>query len=246
MISIAACDDDSVFLNTVMRKLITDAARRCEMNVNISFFADGNRLLDEFRNGNLFDVVILDVDMPAIDGKQLAQQLRLIDSSFYLVFVTSHEKEIYNTLKYDFKTFITKSSDTESQLSELVRVFDNYLANSPKYEIFEILREGRPSSCKIPLCNVVAFYLSSKIIYLKTATEEIILQEKIFSKITDKYSDKGFSPTHRNYIVNVGKIKEIAEDAVILNNNDRLPLSKRCRKPLLKALSEYVMFGVND
>lgn len=246
MINIAACDDDSVFLDNVMKKLITEAAGRCETNVNISFFSDGQSLLEQFRNGNLFDIVILDIDMPDIDGKQLAEQLRLIDSSFYLLFMSSHEKEIYNTLKYDFKTFLTKSSDVNAQLEELVRVFGKFLNESIQYEVFPILRQGQSSLYRIPLCNITSFYFTDKIIYLKTTTDQVILQEKVFSKITDKYLEKGFYPTHRNYIVNLGKIREIALDEVILSNNDRLPLSKRCRKPLLKALSEYVMFGVNN
>ena len=49
MISIAVCDDDKIYLNTVMRNLIKNVARICEIKVNVSFFVDGNSLLDEFR-----------------------------------------------------------------------------------------------------------------------------------------------------------------------------------------------------
>ena len=246
MISIAVCDDDKIYLNTVMRNLIKNVARICEIKVNVSFFVDGNSLLDEFLKGNLFDIVVLDIDMPSIDGKQLAQQLRLIDSSFYLVFMTSHEREIFNTLKYDFKTFISKGTDLQTQTNELVRVFSKFISESPIYEIITILRDGKTSVCKIPICNIAAFYLSDRNIYMKTTTEEVILQEKVFSKISGSYLSRGFFHTHRNCIVNIGKIKEICENEVILNTEDRLKLSKRCRKPLINALSEYIMFGVNN
>lgn len=244
-INIAVCDDDSTYLNTTMKNLIANAARRCEMTISISFFTNSAKLLKEFQNGNLFDIVILDIDMPRIDGKQLAEKLRLIDSSFYLIFVTSYKMEIFNTLKYDIKTFITKNSDIKAQENEFVRIFNDYLSKSVQYEVFEILRDGFPATYKVPLSNIVAFYMVNKIMYMKTTTEEFVLKEKTFNRISDYYIQKGFYATYRNYMVNVGKIKEISNNYVILNNDDRLPLSKRYKKPLLKALNKFVTIEVD-
>ncbi len=243
--NIAVCDDDITFLNNTMRNLISAAARNCEMKINIDFYTDRNKLIREFEKGNLYDIVILDIDMPRINGKQLAERLRIIDCSFYLIFVTSYKMEIFNTIKYDFKTFITKSSNIKEQENELIRIFNDFLSKSIHYEIFEILRDGLPATYKIPICNIVAFYMIDKITYLKTTTEELVLQEKIFGRISDRYIEKGFCTTYRNYIVNIGKIKEISDNYVIFNNNEKLPLSKRCKKALLKALNEYVMIKVD-
>lgn len=244
-INIAACDDDIVFLKNTMGKLLANAARRCGIKIDPKFFTDGTKLLNDFKNGILYDVVILDIEMPHINGKQLAESLRLIDSSFFLVFITSHKMEVFNTFQYGIKTFIHKSADLQAGEDELVRVFKECIANSPQYEVFDVLREGLPSTYRIPLCNILAFYLIDKIAYIKTTTEEIVLQEKIFSKIIEKYADKGFYETYRNYIVNISKVKEIKDNCVILNNDEKLPLSKRNKKPLLKALNEYVMVEVD-
>ena len=153
--------------------------------------------------------------------------------------------EIFNTIKYDFKTFITKSSNIQEQENELVRIFNDFLSKSIQYEVFEILRDGCPTTYKIPLCNITAFYMVDKIIYLKTTTEDIVLQEKIFSKISDLYLNKGFYNNYRNYIVNISKVKEIGDTYIILNNDEKLPLSKRSKKTFLKALNEYVMVEVD-
>lgn len=244
-INIAACDDDIVFLKNTMGKLLANAARRCGIKIDPKFFTDGTKLLNDFKNGILYDVVILDIEMPHINGKQLAERLRLIDSSFFLVFITSHKMEVFNTFQYGIKTFIHKSADLQAGEDELVRVFKECIANSPQYEVFDILREGLPSTYRIPLCNILAFYLIDKIAYMKTTTEELVLQEKTFSRITEKYADKCFYETYRNYIVNISKVKEIKDNCVILNNDEKLPLSKRNKKPLLKALNEYVMVEVD-
>lgn len=245
IINVAACDDDIVFLKNTMGKLLANAARRCGIKIEPKFFTDGTKLLNDFKNGILYDVVILDIEMPHINGKQLAERLRLIDSSFFLVFITSHKMEVFNTFQYGIKTFIHKSADLQAGEDELVRVFNECIANSPQYEVFDILREGLPSTYRIPLCNILAFYLIDKIAYMKTTTEELVLQEKTFSRITEKYTDKGFYETYRNYIVNISKVKEIKDNCVILNNDEKLPLSKRNKKPLLKALNEYVMVEVD-
>ena len=242
---IAACDDDFVFLDKILRNLVTNAARRCEMNMVLNFFTSGISLLKEFEKGNLYDIVILDIDMPRINGKQLAEKLRLIDSSFFLIFMTSYKSEVFNTLQYNFKTFLPKSFDMQKQENELVRVFNDFSSKIPQYEVFDILRDGCSGTFKIHISNIVAFYMIDKIIYLKTTTDELVLQEKTFIKITDRYLEKGFSQSYRNYIVNISKIKEISDNFIILNNDEKLPLSKRCKKPLLKALNEYVMVEVD-
>ncbi len=244
-INIATCDDDIVFLNNTMRKVISNAALRCEIKINIKFFTDGTKLLNEFKKGHLYDIVILDIEMPHINGKQLAENLRMIDSSFYLIFITSYKMEIFNTIQYDFKTFIQKNSDIQKTEDELVRILNEYKSHAPQYEVFNILKDGAQSTYKIPMCNIMAFYLVDKMVYLKTTTEEIILQDRVLSKITNQYADKGFYETYRNYIVNISKVKEIMDNCVILNNDEKLPLSKRNKKPLLKALNEYVMIEVD-
>ena len=241
MIKIAICDDDIQYMRENVGKLVCEISASMNTEIEIKLFSDGNRLLNCFKNGKYFDIVILDIDMPAINGKVLAEHLRTIDHSFYLVFLTSYKMEVFDSIKYKFNAFIPKDFELQKITSELSRVISDYLSNHPKFEFFEILRDGLPSFVKIPIQNILYFYLSEKQLYIKTLNDEFILTERIFSVVTDKYINKGFYESYRNYLVSVAKITEICDNYAILCNSEKVPVSKRARKGLIRAVSNYVL-----
>lgn len=245
MISVAVCDDDLTFLKTTMTDLLTVSARKAKIAIKTTFFTDGRKLLHEFKNGNPFDIVILDIAMPHINGKVLAEQLRLLNRSFFLVFMTAYEEEVFNTIRYAINAFIPKSYDTALVQNELIRVFNEYAKYNPEYEVFEILRDGIPVTYKIMKDDILAFCFLNKILYMKTYNEQFVLRERIFSNISDHFKNNGFMECYRNYLVNINRVREISEDNVILDNGEELPLSKRSKNSLLKKLNCSIIAEVN-
>ena len=74
MIKIAVCDDDEIFISKTLKHAVSVAVKSAEITPKI--FIDGTSLLDRFQNGEYYDIVILDIDMPKINGKELAAKLR--------------------------------------------------------------------------------------------------------------------------------------------------------------------------
>lgn len=245
MITVAVCDDDITFLKTTMTRVFTASDIKFQKKIKVTYFTDGRKLLHEFKNGNPFDIVILDIAMPHINGKMLAEQLRLLNRSFFLVFMTAYEEEIINTIRYMINAFIPKSYNTEQVQNELIRVFDEYAKYNPEYEIIEILKDGVPVTYKIVKDDILAFYFMNKILYMKTYNEQFILRERIFSNISDRFKNNGFMECYRNYLVNINRIREINDNSVVLDNGEKLPLSKRSKNSLLKKLCHSIIAEVN-
>ena len=245
MITVAVCDDDLTFLKTTMTDFLTVSARKAQKTIKPTFFTDGRKLLHEFKNGNPFDIVILDIAMPHINGKTLAEQLRLLNRSFFLVFMTAYEEEVFNTIRYAINAFIPKSYDTMFVQSELVRVFNEYSRYNPDYEVFEILRDGMSVTYKIMRDDILAFCLLNKILYMKTYNEQFVLRERIFSNISDHFKNNGFMECYRNYLININRVREISEDNVILDNGEEVPLSKRSKSSLLNKLNRSIIAEVD-
>lgn len=245
MITVAVCDDDVNFLNTTMSTILNASAKKTRTMIKPTFFTDGRKLLKEFKNGNPFDIVILDIAMPHINGKTLAEQLRLLNRSFFLVFMTAYEEELIKTVRYRINSFIPKSYDTSFVENELIRVFDEYAEYNPDYEVIEILKGGLPAIYKIPTDDILAFYFLNKILYMRTYSEQFILRERIFSNISDDFKNKGFMECYRNYLINIKRIREVNEDNIILDNGEEFPLSKRSKNSLVKALNRSIIAEVN-
>lgn len=87
--NIAICDDSKVFLKTLERALNHYAALR-DTTVHLRVFSSPNRMLGE----NLSDtqVAFLDIEMPQLNGLELAGQLRQRYPELLIVFLTSFIK----------------------------------------------------------------------------------------------------------------------------------------------------------
>ena len=69
---IAICDDEEIYrieLKSLLDKLLINA------DYNIDTFDDGNRLSESFKSLP-YDLVFLDIEMPAVDGITLAKKIR--------------------------------------------------------------------------------------------------------------------------------------------------------------------------
>lgn len=244
MIKIAVCDDDATFISKTLKYALSMAIKSSELTPDIRFFTDGTLLLNEFQNGEYYDIVILDIDMPKINGKDLAAKLREIDMSFFMAFITSYPNELANTIPYRINAFISKDGDVNKYGAELTRVFSEYKRIKPEREIIEVNKNGETIYITIPLNSIYWFRFSEKTIGMKTILEEYILVEKTFSKITEKYICKGFFEAHRNILVNLKKIRSVGESLIVLDDGEQLPLSRRKRKALLEAMAGNIITEV--
>lgn len=240
MIRIAVCDDELMYLRS-LKGLFSAALKKADLSADVSFFTTGNDIINDFLCHRPYDIVILDIDMPGIDGKTVAQKLRIMDSSFFLVFITSYKSEVYNTIPYRINAFISKDSDTAFIISELSRVFREYKNYSPRFEMFTVLLENKKQVIKIPVDDIFYFYCARKTTYLVTGAEEFRLAADRFSYIADSYCDKGFFEVCRGYVVNTCKVKVVRNSEIVLDNDKRLPLSRGRKNMLLDEISNHIV-----
>lgn len=238
MISIAICDDEIQLLKEQLTPLLKQVIAQKELQAKITYFDDESILLDNFKKRNIYDIVILDIDMPSINGKELARKLRAIDAEFTLAFFTAYEREVFSAIPIGISAFIPKKFDDEKILLALTELFDAFLAKEPQYEMLDVLIEGKPSIVKVQASNIYYFQLESKIITAHTYNESYILSERKFDNIVKKYLQSGFYQINRACIVNVAKIYEILGDSIIMDNRDELMVSRRTKKGLLHEITK--------
>lgn len=233
MIKIAVCDDEIDLLKTTFTHLLNHVLTQLDIQAEITYYNDGLNLLNDFKKQNIYDMVILDIDMPSINGKELARNLRAIDSEFTLAFVTAYEREVFSAIPIGISAFIPKNFEDEKIISSLTELFDVFLAKNPQYEVLDVLIDGKLSIIKIQASNIYYFQFSSKIITVHTYNDSYILSERIFDNIVKKYLSNGFYQINRTCIVNVAKVYEVLDDSITMDNGDKLMVSRRTRKGLI-------------
>lgn len=83
---IAIVEDDSRFADQ-LEILIHQFAEEQQLQVEIKQFPDGAALVEAY--DYTFDLLLLDVDMPGLDGISAARQIRERDADVLLIFITN-------------------------------------------------------------------------------------------------------------------------------------------------------------
>ena len=244
MLSIVVCDDDVNFINYVLKPAFGELLEHNSARFTVQYFSNPLQVLEFFQENNIPDILFLDIEMPDMNGKVLAGKLRAIDRSFSLVFISSYEKEVFDSFKYQTMDFIPKNLMEEPYSSKLLQIIQRHASVQMPAESIEIIdKSGQLMQRKFLLNNILGFYIKNRAIYLMTYSDEFELVEKKFKKIEDNYLPRGFAISHRNYLVNTSHIRAIKSNALLLDNEKSVPVSVRCLKPLRDAFNKYLANG---
>ncbi len=126
---IVICDDDELF-NEIMSEKLSTVLNKNQIKYNITTFFNGSELITALNDSlNRFDVVFLDVDMPGVNGENIAQYINSSKASIPVIFVTNYDDFVFSSFKYRPFGFLRKSH-VDSELEEAVIRLDNYLSKS--------------------------------------------------------------------------------------------------------------------
>ena len=125
MIRLAVCDDE-IGLLTQVDQLISNynQNRTSEGKVIVSTFLSPKTLLANVEDGDTYDVYLLDIEMPDMDGLTLARAIKKIQEQAVIVFLTSHSSMAFTveTVKLGVTRYVSKLDMEESGRSD-VQIF---------------------------------------------------------------------------------------------------------------------------
>ena len=116
MTRIAVCDDDAIFLERV-EQLLKKYAKENDQTFGLTCLQNPQTLWDEVNDGTIFDIFILDIEMPELDGLKLAERIRQASPNAPILFFTSHVELSREGYKVEALRFVSKVS-MESELPE--------------------------------------------------------------------------------------------------------------------------------
>ncbi len=229
---IAVCDDEEKF-RTQARDIIDKMAG--SLDVTVDAFSDGRKLLEAF-DRNPYDVLFLDIEMPAMDGITLAKKLRERTDSIYIVFLTGHVEYALEGYEVNALRYLTKPVK-EDKLREVLRfVMDK---NSTKRQLL-IKEDGE--EVLINVSDIIYFEAQNQYVMIYATDGEHLIRYNI-GDFENELKGDGFFRTHRGYLISLAKVKKLVKSEVLMETPDgevSLPVSRSNVKTLKEALYSYV------
>ncbi len=113
MIRIAICDDEERIVEELSKRVKEQFSE-----AEVVCFSEGEMLLEMMREV-LFDIVLLDIDMPGISGLDAAEVMQTMERRPLIIFVTSHDELVYDSLQLHPFGFVRKSH-MDDELAKVV------------------------------------------------------------------------------------------------------------------------------
>lgn len=233
MFYIAVCDDNQRDLSVVVHYL--KSLRKHNFQLEIVPFTNGLDLLQYYKKGKRFDLLILDMLMEPINGIEVAKHIRNYDADVPIMIVTATVEFALDGYKVNAYRYILKPIDGEHFRKEVRDVLLKRAKEQSQYYKFT----NENGLHKILLADI--FYFESNV---RTIT---IFKEKGCFAYTDKISDvelalqgQPFVRVHKSFIVNMKHISNIFKDVITMDNGDEVPLSRFKSKDVRELFLEYM------
>lgn len=246
MIQIAICDDQLKELEQTCSMLGKYHHLHPELDISIHRFMTGCELLESIREPKQFDIYLLDILMPKINGIEAGTAIRQNDSTAVIIYLTSSPDYALQSYQVDAGGYLLKPYSEEDLFATLDKVLAKLDAEDQKRFILQTSRDSIES---IPYSHLIYLeYYQHRLIAHTTEgkTVESIYFRKSFQKMTASLTDSRFMQISASVIVNMQHIRNINSREVRLSNGTNPIISRQFNTTAKKAFMNYLLERGNE
>ena len=231
MYSVAIVEDDAADRECLVRYLDRLAPSVAE-GVHVRAFSSGLDLLDAYPDD--LDVLLLDIEMPDLNGIEVARRVRDFDQRVSIVFVT-------NLYQFALEGYRVRAMDF------LVKPLRYTSFRATMEKAFELTEKRRPRYVRLEFDKASRLVDITTITYVETQRKRLLIHTKGGDEycsgplrlLEEKLAPYGFASIHQSYLVNMKYVEHVGQTTVVVAG-DELPLSRHKRQQFITELTDYV------
>ena len=214
---IAICDDSDADRQYVL-SMVDRWAVTAGHVVHTDTFTSAEKFLFHYAEESDYDILLLDIEMGAMDGVTMAKQLRKNNDTVQIVFITGYSDYISEGYEVAALHYLMKPVREEKLCSVLDRAAEK-LSKNEKVLNFEISGEMvRVPIYQIRYAGVFGNYVT--IHALADVTVKMTLGE------LEKQLDERFYRVGRSTIINLTQISRVTKTEIKLSDGTAIPLPR--------------------
>ncbi|MGZ9585482.1 LytR/AlgR family response regulator transcription factor [Paenibacillus marinisediminis] len=224
---IAICDD-SIADAHYISDLVTAWGKASGNRVSIKAFSSAEAFLFHYAEDKSFDILLLDIEMGAMDGVALAKEVRKSDEAVQIVFITGYSDYISEGYDVSALHYLMKPVHKE----KVFEILDRAMQKMKKNERVLIL-ESSGEMVRIPLYEIR--YLEVRQNYVTIHARKDYTVKKTLGEFEAEV-DERFFRVGRSFIVNLLCINRITKTEVCLSDGAVIPLPRKQYEQLNRAI----------
>lgn len=220
-LKIALCDDDRTAL-PVIAGAAESAFRNQGIRTELQSFRSGKDLLDALTT-NRFDIILLDIDMPGLDGIEVGRRIREMKNGTQIIFVSECESRVFESFEVQPLGFVRKSNFL-NDIAAVVRLYIKTCVQEQTSEYMEFETRSGLLNLKIRQIRYIEGSRNYQMLYMESSEPTEV--KMTMDKLEELLEPHGFIRIHKGYLVNSQFIQRIQNTALSLRDGTELPIGR--------------------
>ncbi len=239
MYKFAICDDDAAALSATRAVLTGYLARRPALSVRHTAFHTGAALLDAVADGETFDLYILDVLMPGLNGIAVGKALRDLSAQGEIVYLTASPDFAVASYQTEALSYLLKPVEPEA----FCQVCDKAVALFQRRRAEGVTVATKDGLRRLPFDEILYAERAGRIaryFLLGGATvDSRALRGSFAGAIAPLLTDRRFFRCGASFVLNLHQIQGVDADAALFPGGLRVPLSRALQRETKQAWLNY-------
>ena len=232
MIRIGVVEDDPVNRRGLLDHLALYSEEH-GVESAITEFADGADLVEHYRPE--FDLLLLDVQMPRMDGLEAAHLVREVDSDVIIIFVTNMAQYAIKGYEVDALSYLVKPVPYFAFAQEMGRS----LARLQRHHGDSVVLTVGTNIARVPTTDIVYIESVKHRITVHTLSGKHSFSGTL-KAMDQELQGRGFFRSNSCYIVNLRHVTRVEQHTCIMTGGEELQVSRPRRRAFLEALTDFV------
>ena len=224
---VAICDDSNTDACYVQSMLNSWAADR-QVAVRVDTFASAESFLFHYAEDKDFDILLLDIEMGAMDGVTMAKQIRKDNETVQIVFITGYSEYIAEGYEVAALHYLMKPVKEDKLFAVLDRALEKQKQNERCLNL-----ELSGEMVRVPFYEIR--YLDVHQNYVTIHGKQDYTIKRTLGEFEKELDDR-FHRVGRAMILNLKYIQRVTKTEVRLSDGTILPLPRGAYEPLNRAI----------
>ena len=217
-----------------LKESIEEICEKTGENASFEFYGQATDFITDYSPD--YDVAFIAVKMAHMDGFEIAKHLREIDELVDIIFVSDNEKGAIKGYESGALDYLIKPIGYETLAKAMERAFKNG----------RTIRKGRERALILKVGSQYKKYDLGNVLYVEVFNHELVFyfankSVTVKGQLCDYESflrENGFFRCFHSIMVRIGEINSVNATSLTLKNGKELPISRRRREEMIKAIKE--------
>ncbi|MCD7918336.1 MAG: LytTR family DNA-binding domain-containing protein [Clostridiales bacterium] len=231
---IAIVEDDPVCARQ-LQDYVERYGRESETDLQTTLFPDGLDVVENYRP--VWDVILMDIEMPNLDGMSAAQRIRAQDPAVVLIFITNMARFAIKGYEVDAMDFVLKPVKYPQFALKLKKALNIAGRRSHRYLM---VRDG-DATRRVATDTIFYIEVISHQLHIHTAEKTFVIRGSL-QDMEEQLAGLPFVRCSHSYLVNLANVSGVKRDSLLVGGQE-IPVSRSKRKEVLQLLSDYLGGG---